>query len=115
MKLLDKTPEEVVFFLAGSLPAVAHLQMKQLGLFCMIAHLPGNILNKMAERTLSTENDGSRSWFVQIRKLSSKYGLPTPLAVLASPLSKIAYKNLIRSKITHYWEQKLRSDCKDKT
>ena len=61
MKLLDKTPEEVVFFLAGSLPAVAHLHMKQLGLFCMIAHLPGNILHKMAEHTLSTENDGSRN------------------------------------------------------
>ena len=38
----------MVFFLAGSLPAVALLHLKQLSLFSMITRLPNNILNRKA-------------------------------------------------------------------
>ena len=42
LKLHDRTPDPVVFFLAGSLPAVAILHLKQLSLFSMITRLPEN-------------------------------------------------------------------------
>ena len=99
MKLVDKTPEEVVMFLAGSLPAAAYIHMRQLGLFVMITQLPDNILNTLATRSLSTESNISKSWFIQIRKLSVIYDLPSPLAVLSTPLSKLTYKGLIKGRL----------------
>ena len=53
-KLHDKTPEAVVFFLAGSLPESAHLHLKQLSLFSMITRLPHNILNTIARYVHTT-------------------------------------------------------------
>ena len=48
MKFPDKTPDQVVFFLAGSLPAEGLLHFRQLSLFGMIRHLSDNILHKMS-------------------------------------------------------------------
>ena len=108
MKLVDKTPLEVILFLSGSLPAEAHIHMRQLGLFLMITELPDNILNTMATKALYSDKDSSKSWFIQIRKLSMMYDLPSPLALLSSPMSKHTYKSLIKSRVTDYWERKLR-------
>ena len=55
-----------------------------------------------------------QSWFIQIRKLSSMYDLPSPLAVLASPLSKTSYKSMIKSRVTDYWERLLRKSAAPK-
>ena len=48
LKLHPKTPEPVVFFLAGRLPGEALLHLKQLSLFGMVCHLPRNILHTIA-------------------------------------------------------------------
>ena len=73
-KLYDKTPESVVYFLAGSLPAEALLHLRQLSLFSMICRLPDNILNRIARYILTTAKENSTSWFVSISKLCSLYG-----------------------------------------
>ena len=114
MKLHDKTPVEVILFLSGSLPAEAHIHMRQLGLFLMITQLPENILHSMADKVLHSDSDSSKSWFIQIRKLSSMYDLPSPLAMLASPLSKTSYKSMIKSRVTDYWERFLRKSAAPK-
>ena len=44
MKLYDKTPDCVVFLLAGSLPAEALLHLAQFSLLSMISRLESNIL-----------------------------------------------------------------------
>ena len=42
------------------------------------------------------------------------YDLPSPLAMLASPLSKTSYKSMIKSRVTDYWERFLRKSAAPK-
>lgn len=115
LKLHEKTPEEVILFLSGSLPAEGLLNLRQLSLFGMISLLPDSLLHKMALHALHSESDSSKSWFVHIRKLCLKYDLPLPLVSLNSPLSKESFKQLSKKKVLDFWEQKLRDDVKHKS
>ena len=114
-KLPDKTPDPVIYFMAGSLPIKAHIHRRQLSLFGMISRLPENILCHIATKILSTEPDSSKSWFISIRRLCRLYSLPSPLQLLQDPPAKISFKKLVKSKITDYWETTLRSDTLPKT
>ena len=108
LRLHQKTPDSVVHFLSGSLPASALLHLKQLSLFTMISRLPENILYRIAHYKLTMSNDSSNSWFILIKKLCSQYCLPHPLHQLQNPLSKHSAKILFKSKICDYWEINLR-------
>ena len=109
-KLHDRTPEAVVHFLAGSLPAESYLHLRQLSLFNMITRLPNNILNRIARYTLITKKDHQKSWFTYISKLCSMYGLPHPLSLLDKPFTKEIGKKLCKTKVLEYWQNKLRED-----
>jgi hypothetical protein len=91
-KLHQKTPEAVVYFLAGSLPFKAFLHIRQLTHFSMICRLPNNILHKTAKYILTRLPDSTKSWFIQIKKLCYQYNLLHPLQLLASPPTKLDFK-----------------------
>ena len=110
-KLHTKTPEPVVFFLAGSLPFRGYLHIRQLTLFSMICRLPTNILHRVAEYVLTRLPDSSKSWFLQIKKLCFQYGLPHPLELLKKPPNKNEFKKQIKLKIQDFWQLKLREDA----
>ena len=97
--------------MSGTLPATAVLHERQLGLFGMVSRLPSDPLNRHARHALTVAKKNSSSWFGNIRDLCLKYGLPHPLTLLDSPLSKAKFRSLIKSKITDFWEQKLQSDA----
>ena len=109
LKLYSRTPEPVVFFLAGRLPGEATLHLKQLTLFGMICRLPGNILHEIAVQLLTTSKQSNKSWFAEIRSLCYTYNLPHPLLLLQQPPSKEQFRNLLRSNITDHWQSKLRA------
>jgi hypothetical protein len=110
-KLPDETPQSVIFFMSGSLPATAILHERQLCLFGMVTRLPDDPLNSRARHALITAKYNSSSWFGKIRNLCLQYNLPHPLALLDFPLSKAKYKSLIKSKITDFWEQRIRAEA----
>ena len=107
MKLHDRTPESVIFFLAGSLPFLALLHLRRFSLFNMICHLPGNILNTLATSTLIEARPSSKSWFQGIRDLLIQYELPNALHLLETPMPRLKFKKLCKLKVTEYWQQKL--------
>ena len=109
MKLHDKTPDCVVFFLAGSLPVLALLHLRQLSLFNMICHLEGNILQVLAKEALVSAKVSARSWFHDIRNLCVQYELPHPLKLLENPFPKNLFKKLCKEKVTEFWHYKLSS------
>ena len=111
LKLHDKSSDAVVYFLAGSLPAVALLHIKQLSLFMMIARLPNNILNRIGRHSLTASNDQSKSWFLMVRDICLMYLLPHPLSLMESPPTKEAGKQLVRSRVIDFWQTKLRNDA----
>ena len=114
-RLLPSTPEVVVMFLAGSLPATGILHLRMLGLLGMIARLgPKHILNKHGRHVLLSATESSSiksSWFLHVRVLSQKYGLPDPLTILQSAPSKGQWKSKCKSLITDFFEKKLRSEA----
>ena len=111
-KLYQRTPEPVVFFLAGSLPLPALLHIKQLTLFAMICRLPHNILHSVAEYILTCMPDSTKSWFLQIKELCFQYNLPHPLLLLADPPSKQNFSSLVRLNVLDFWQVKLRADAR---
>ena len=113
LKLPDRTPDPVIYFLAGTVPIKAHVHRRQLSIFGMISRLPDNILYKLASKILLTEPDSSKSWSVRIRVLCNQYSLP--LDLLLNPRSKNTFNKLVKSKITDYWENSLRSEAASKT
>ena len=111
-RLYPATPECVVMFLAGSIPASGILHLRILGLLGMIARLGDkNILFVHAMNVLVCAKKSSRSWFIQIRDICLQYGLPHPVDFLSSPLSKSSHKKLVKSKILNYWENRLRGEA----
>ena len=69
LKIHDRTPDPLVYFLAGSLPAAATLHLKQLSLLSMISRLPDNILNKIGRHVLTVADDRTKSWFLMVRDI----------------------------------------------
>ena len=66
--------------------------------------LPNNIFHHIAIHRIITARDTSNSWFIRIRDLCLRYGLPTPI----SQLCKQSAKPLFKSKVIDYHETTLR-------
>ena len=111
MKLHDKTPDCAVYLLAGSLPGKAILHLRQLSLFLMICHLPGDILHTLAWTTLVQGRPSTKSWFQEIREICILYGLPHPLSLLQSQPTKESFKKLCKEKVHDYWRAKLSTEA----
>ena len=102
-RLHKNTPRAVVFLLAGCLPGRATLHCKQLSLFLMVCHLPGNPLHRHALHVLTVAPESAKSWFQQVENICALYGLPAPLQLLQNPPDKAKFKYLIKSKVAQYW------------
>ena len=107
LRLHDKTPGPIVYFLAGSLPASALLHQRQLSLLNMICNLKNDPLQKHAYHALLLSKFHPKSWFVQVRNVCLRYGLPHPLELLENPLPKIKFQKLVKQKIAEFWHRQL--------
>ena len=76
LRLHQKTPRSVIYFLAGSLPGSVLVHLRQLSIFGMICRLQGNILNQHARNAYSSSTISNKSWFHQIRKWCFLNGRP---------------------------------------
>ena len=107
MKLHQATPEPVVMFLAGSLPATALFHHCILWLLGMIARSgPSNILNQYGGHVLYSSSKG-KLWFLNVRKICLQYSLVDPLLILQSSPTKYYWKKLTKSKVLDWWEKKI--------
>ena len=111
LKTNSGTPRSFVLFMCGSLPASALLHLKQLGLFSMITRLPKDPLHIRATYSLTTGKVSNRSWFTKLRHICLQYGLPHPLTLLQTPLTKDNFKKMAKSHVIGYWEDKLRGEA----
>ena len=110
LKLPQSSPAPLVYFISGTLPATAILHLRQLCLFGMISRLHGDPLQQHAQQVLLSHPPSSKSWFIQIRNICLQYSLPHPLTILQKPFTKEVFKKLTKSKVTDFWEEKLRRE-----
>ena len=76
----------------------------------MICRLPGDPLQNHAYYILSTSSSPT-SWLIQVRNIFLLYQLPHPLKLLQDPPNKEAFKKLVKSKVTDFWEKKLQNEA----
>ena len=89
--------------LAGSLPLTGLLHLAMLTLLGMVARLGASgVLNRMGRHALLTAGN-NKSWFIQVRHVTEKYGLLDPLLVLQQPLPKAQWKSTCRAAVTKFW------------
>ena len=101
-RLPQNTPECFIMLLGGTLPATALVHLGMLTLLGMVARLgPSGILNKLGRHALLL--GAPRSWFVQVRHITLKYGLTDPLLVLQQPSTKGQWKTSCRAAVTKWW------------
>ena len=113
-RLFQATPECVVMFLAGFLPATGLLHLKMLSLLGMIGRLgPNNVLHQHGIHVLlfTTHTSPYTSWFHSVRLISQKYSLPDPLLILQSPPTIYKWKSQCKSKVIDWHEQNLRAEA----
>ena len=77
----------------------------------MICHLPTDPLHAHARYVLTQVPTKAKSWFQQIEKICTQYDLPSSLYLLSHPLSKGAFKSLVKRKIVEYWQALLRVEA----
>jgi hypothetical protein len=113
LKLHKASPDPVVWFLAGCLPAEALLHLRMLSLFGMVTRLHGgdNVIACHARNMLASAKPSSHSWFLEIQKISLKYLLPHPITFLNNPPTKQSFKRLVKSAVLDFWEKKFRSQA----
>ena len=75
----------------------------------MITRLP--VHNPLSVRAKSALLTSTQSWFNNVREICLLYGLPHPLSLLQYPPPREAFKKLVKSLVTDYWEQKLRMEA----
>ena len=113
LRLHDRTPRSVVYFLAGTLPIRAVLHQKILSLFRMVCHLHGDPLNEHAKHVLLQTGSCNKSWFVQLRNICLLYGLPHPLQLLDNPPKKEIFKSLVKKMVVRYWNDILIKEAQE--
>ena len=111
-KLPSNTPDCVVYFLSGSLPAEAILHLRILSLLGMICRL-GNfsILREIGKSALLSRPSNKHSWFIMVRSICFQYLLPDPLLLIQTPQTKETWKRVCKAKVVSFWENKLRGQA----
>ena len=104
-----------IYALIGAKPIEAHIDTARLTLLGNIARQPDSIEHQIAQRQLAMKDNRSKSWFIKVKELLMKYGLPSPYELLSSPPTKDAWKNLTTTAIDTYWQTKWQDDHAEKS
>ena len=70
------------------------------------------IFKKVLQKYLQESNENSRTWSMYVRHLSQLYGIPDPLDLMEGvPMSKSSFKEMVKTKITVFHENELRTQA----
>ena len=112
LKLSKTAANCALYFLCGELPIVGKIHRDLFSLFYSVWNNPDTKIYQVVKYLLSSACDNSRTWSVFLKHLSLRYELDEPSkCLLKDPPKKSEYKELILTKITAYYERKLRADA----
>ena len=96
--------------LSGTLPIEAMIHHLVLTFFANISRLSDSSIEKrLAERQLAVKSLDSHSWFVVLKKLCIRYGLPDCTEFLEKPRTKHSWKSTAEAAINSNWNYRLQS------
>ena len=112
LKLSKTAPTPAIHFLTGELPIEGKIHRDMFSNFFSVWSNPDTKIHEILKYLLKSSSENSRTWAVHMRHLCTRYGLEDPLTYLNRDApSQSAWKELVTTKITIYFENKLRSDA----
>ena len=107
-----RAPTPALYFITGELPIEGKIHRDIFSLFYSIWTNPETKIFEVVKYLLKSSNDNSRTWSAHLRHLCRRYNLEDPLLYLQmDPPEKSSYKENILTKITSYYEKKLRQEA----
>ena len=81
-----------------------------MSLFYSVLANPDSKIHEIVKYLLSESSENSRTWSIYVRQLCQLYSIPDPLEMMNGALpSKSSFKELVKTKITVFHENELRS------
>ena len=112
LQLSKTAPTPAIHFLTGELPIEGKVHRDIFSTFYSIWYNPDTKIHSIVKYLTQNCKENSRTWSAHIRHLCKKYGLEDPFTSLCKdPPSKAEYKELVATKITAFYEKKLRKDA----
>ena len=102
-------PTPAIHFLLGELPIEGKIHRDMFSLFFGVWNNPDTKINQITKYLLSSSNENSRTWCINIRHIASMYGIEDPLSCLQKiSQKKEIFKETVMTKITVFHENELR-------
>ena len=102
--------DPAIYLLSGTLPIEAMIYHRVLTFFGNVSRRSDSSIEKwLAERQLAVKSLDSHSWFIGVKKLCIRYGLPDCTEILEKPRSKRSWKATVEAAINSYWNNRLQS------
>ena len=103
-----------IHFLTGELPIEGQIHQDVFSLFFNIWTNQKTKIFEITKYLLETSNENSRTWSVYVRNLCKMYGIQDPLTLLlCTAPKKESFMEDIKTKISSYYECKLRQKAND--
>ena len=114
MHLPERTANSGVYLLSGQLPIEADIEKKYLTQLMNILRSEG-VEKELAWRQLSVKDTKSKSWFMYVSNILSKYNLPSIYDLLENPVSKLKWRETVKSAVSRFWEAEIKKDGMQKS
>lgn len=105
--LPDNTATPAIYILLGCIPLEGQLHIKLLTYYGSILRNIGSAEYEIVKRQLAVKELSSNSWVNQIRRVLSKYALPSAYKLLLSPPEKNRWKSQVTSAVATHWLEDL--------
>ena len=110
LKQSFNSPVASLYFLCGELPIEAKLHIDLLTLFHNTWSNPQTKLYDIVLYIMKMASEKSTTWSNHLRIICRMYDLPDPLSLMQQPaMNKSAWKILVKTRVTVYHENELRS------
>ena len=106
LHLPERVASSAMYILSGQLRVEAEIHKRRLTLY-------GNIVRKeciekdLAHRQLAVKESTSNTWFIALREILYKYGLPTAQELLDNTLEKLAWESMVRRHVNEHWKREI--------
>ncbi|CAC5388171.1 unnamed protein product [Mytilus coruscus] len=110
-----KAADSASYLLLGEPPIKAEIHKRIFTTFGNIVRNYDSIEHQLAWRQLANNSNSSNSWFIMVKSLLEMYDLPSCYDLLQNPPGKSTWKNIVKSTVNRYWEQKLKLGAKTKS
>ena len=109
MHLPERTANAGVYVLAGQLPIEADIDKKYLTHLMNILRSE-SVEKELAWRQLAVKNTKSRSWFIYVAKILTKYNLPSIYDLLEHPVPKLKWRETVKSVVKEHWKSEIKKE-----